>query len=1020
MKRFVSLALAAAMTLSLVPVSAFAATDNRITTPVLITKGDVTGEDVTPGELVIVNDKKDIKVGSNIEFELNLTGGEWISESDGLFTNNLLKATVNTFDATAASTGVLGRDYVLYTVNADGKYEKVNSPVSGKQYIKVEGTSSNLSGLTTYGHDVNGTAFEGYATREGFKATKGYSAGDETNGVVYSYDEASGTYKKQTPAEGFEDIAYVVKDEKTLKSYADSNAEVTDTNGTATKASVEAYGLKADVQNSYTYDAGNFTGMTYGVDYVIYKYDDIDSYNKVDEGSLSGISSKKVVVVTDEKPLSKFDASSNLPTFISAKDNFDSKVSGASCTTTGNVDFTYTATGDELKLVKFTRMSDTKVLVEIDGADVTSASDKAELRIQLGGIEAKDEKIEVAVTPISGSAVSASKLTVGTVTTGATLTTTEKVVDIRENEVENLKPILIEETDYETFVPGKTVTLKLNSGFQFVGSNGVLGNTNIEILKGDGKITAAASVTKIDSRTVEFKINDLANPNDPSRKATAIKISGLQVKTDGAKNGDVAEITVSGAGTTKQTIEVGKVANYGVTVKAQDKDLPIIYSGVIDNDDTNNETLELTVEENTVGSWLSSQRTTTFKFPEGVKIVDAELVKKNCDNIQNITDFDGALGDADAPLVVDSENKSEATLKGLVADTGKKMKYTVKFTLNVAPNYTGDIACEVSGAAVGEAQKATIAKAVAPISVEAEKTSVAIDYRNVAVGDITITEAAAGVWEKDRQVILEVDNMQFESGIKVEKVEGDGDIKAIDVKGGRVTITVDSESSKTPMKLKLSNVSLYLDRTLPAGDYALKLVSETETGADANNTESAVMFETFIKDDTKTTKFNVDEVVAIKDYVTVSTAGRDQGTTFTTEVKVTIDSTTLLVDGKEVTLDVPAYLSAEGWTMLPVRAVTEALASASNSQPVDWIAGNPGTIMIYYGDKTVAMTLGSTTMYINGTPVPMSTAPVIVNDRAFLPMRDLGRALGLSDSQIAWDAATRTATFNPAATTTAK
>ena len=124
----------------------------------------------------------------------------------------------------------------------------------------------------------------------------------------------------------------------------------------------------------------------------------------------------------------------------------------------------------------------------------------------------------------------------------------------------------------------------------------------------------------------------------------------------------------------------------------------------------------------------------------------------------------------------------------------------------------------------------------------------------------------------------------------------------------------------------------------------------------------------------------------------------------------------MLVDGKEVTLDVPAYLSAEGWTMLPVRAVTESLASASNSEPVDWIAGNPGTIMIYYGDKTVSMTLGSTTMYINGTPVPMSTAPVIVNDRAFLPMRDLGRALGLSDSQIAWDATARTATFNPTTT----
>ena len=235
----------------------------------------------------------------------------------------------------------------------------------------------------------------------------------------------------------------------------------------------------------------------------------------------------------------------------------------------------------------------------------------------------------------------------------------------------------------------------------------------------------------------------------------------------------------------------------------------------------------------------------------------------------------------------------------------------------------------------------------------------------------------------------------------------------INKKDGTVTLIVDSESSKTPMKVKLSNVSLYLDRSLPAGDYSLSLV---HSGTTADN----VMFEVYDKDDEAKGKFDVDSVEVMKDYVTVATAGRDQGTTFTTEVAVTIDATTMLVDGAEKTLDVPAYLSAEGWTMLPVRAVTEALATTSNSQPIDWIAGNPGTIMIYYGDKTVAMTLGSTTMYINGTPVPMSTAPVIVNDRAFLPMRDLGRALGLSDDQIKWDATTRTATFNPAATTTTK
>src|SRR5699024_9621977 len=145
------------------------------------------------------------------------------------------------------------------------------------------------------------------------------------------------------------------------------------------------------------------------------------------------------------------------------------------------------------------------------------------------------------------------------------------------------------------------------------------------------------------------------------------------------------------------------------------------------------------------------------------------------------------------------------------------------------------------GAAVAEDTEVTLAKAVAPVTVEAEKTSVAIDYRNVAVGDITIKEAEAGLWGKNQTIVLQAENMSFESGMKAEVVEGDGEIKKLDVNVGKITITVDSESSKTPMTIKLTDASLYLDRTLPAGDYALNLVAKDKA--------TDVMFETYNKED---------------------------------------------------------------------------------------------------------------------------------------------------------------------------
>ena len=654
-----------------------------------------------------------------------------------------------------------------------------------------------------------------------------------------------------------------------------------------------------------------------------------------------------------------------------------------------------------LKAIKFEKLGSTKALVTIEAKGDTTqpaydvSNTEKEISIKLNAVKVTGDVAKVTINP-RNSSVSAETFTIAKAVDGETITTIDGKKDFTD--YTTIKPIFIEEVTAGSLGKSGTITLKLNSGFKFkYDKKTVSTNFDPELVAGDG-ISAAIDTDESDERTLVFNVSGTA-----SKTAAILKFDSLVVAEDGAKEGSVAEITVNGTNVDKTSLEVGTYVDYNVSVSAEDKDLPVIYSGVAVDDD-NNETLKLTVKEGVSDSWFLENRKTTFTFPEGVKVKEV-----NVDSDTEKFASESSLGDK---FTIDG-NEVTFSDASKTASTDKA-KLVVTFDLIVSPEFTGDITCTVGGPAVSEDAKVTLAKAVAPITVEAAKTSVAIDYRNVNVGDITIKEAEAGLWEKDKTIVLEAENMQFESGMKAEVVEGDGEIKKLDVTKGRITITVDSESSKTPMKIKLSNASLYLDRSLPAGDYSLSLIANAD----------AVMFQTYNEKDgnkpAETDKFgfDVDKVDVMKDYVTVATSGRDQGTTFTTEVAVTIDSTTMLVDGKEKTLDVPAYLSAEGWTMLPVRAVTEALATASNSQPIDWIAGNPGTIMIYYGDKTVAMTLGSTTMYINGTPVPMSTAPVIVNDRAFLPMRDLGRALGLSDDQIKWDATTRSATFNPAATTT--
>ena len=63
-----------------------------------------------------------------------------------------------------------------------------------------------------------------------------------------------------------------------------------------------------------------------------------------------------------------------------------------------------------------------------------------------------------------------------------------------------------------------------------------------------------------------------------------------------------------------------------------------------------------------------------------------------------------------------------------------------------------------------------------------------------------------------------------------------------------------------------------------------------------------------------------------------------------------------------------------------------------------------------YGEKIIRMTAGEKKININGTEKATSAAVEIVNGRTFLPMRDLGNALGAE--HITWDAATKTAVLS--------
>ena len=200
-----------------------------------------------------------------------------------------------------------------------------------------------------------------------------------------------------------------------------------------------------------------------------------------------------------------------------------------------------------------------------------------------------------------------------------------------------------------------------------------------------------------------------------------------------------------------------------------------------------------------------------------------------------------------------------------------------------------------------------------------------------------------------------------------------------------------------------------MQRSLPAGAYDLELNVEGMNDLYEKQVVLNGANDKVENDDRRVEDINDDFVsyTAKAGFVNIVTAGREDTESFTTKVVVPVGESYLISGENKVTIDVPAYINANGYTMLPLRAVAVALGINSNN--VLWDQSTR-TATIMYGSKIINMTYGQKVVYVNGAMIPATAAVEITNDRMFLGLRDLGNALGVTD--ITWDAATKTATLN--------
>lgn len=713
------------------------------------------------------------------------------------------------------------------------------------------------------------------------------------------------------------------------------------------------------------------------------------------------------------------------------------KVDGNGQYATGSTakhELTFTLDGAEFKTVtaaeiaknvKVTRGATTVTNIT---ADNISEVEKDGFKLTITNVELKDEDIisvdlhsniklksvsvgKKATIAVDGAMVTTDDLTFAEVKDTGIKASVKKVAEITEEGISALEKDLKIEANVGKFEKGQKFTLKLSNGFEFSKLEEVQGVYSVEQpVKGEKEVTIEVTANDDTTDTITIPAAKMVISAESAKVGAECKLTVKAVRGDNDNKEGFAD--------TADAIVIAKVVADAITVTVdEDEDLPVIYSGVnVANegitDDSDHEALEVTLEEPTAGT-LDAKKALTMELPEGVYVTDVKFGDK---------DFIEGKSDSNAADVFKAAYKKgdyetfEFARRTLVATPetdkdGGKLEFTL--TLVAEPGFTGDVTLKVDGAGMDKAQEVKIAKFVSPYTVEASQNDLIIDYRNTKVPtNIVVKEAEDGLWKKDsvfkfsldRNIDTEDDatyTVDDKSDMEVKKIKNDLGFRVDKESGDAATVTI-------------SDISLYMSRSLAAGAYDLQLDT---TGSDKfmkQNVYSNIAAPATGKTDERTVAYqyynnddNFKHVVK-EGFVNIITAGRDQDdASFTKKVVVPVGEKYIIAGEEQVALDVPAYISAQGYTMLPVRAVATALGINNNN--VLWNQASR-TVTILYGQRIITMVAGQKVVTVNGNTIPASATVQIKDGRTFLPMRDLATALGVTD--ITWDAATKTATMN--------
>ena len=706
--------------------------------------------------------------------------------------------------------------------------------------------------------------------------------------------------------------------------------------------------------------------------------------------------------------------------------------------------------GDAVLVPLFVDAESTQVKVKIDGADSFVTTETKTIGV------ANEEGKEVTITaddaktaiPVDGGEIS--KLIV-----------TEEVLSaIEDSENRQIKLELPTSSDLEWKTSGITATGKR----AFAGS--AKDSQGNPVATTDVKVNAQYGVSGRNKSDKQVLIIELPDWCDANARGV-IELEGLTVRPteDVAQTGELS-IKVSAVNdddfTKEKSLTVGVVTEYGVSLTCEKPATVKAGRSAI----VNKYSIEAVLAENVKDSIVTG-RDIKFTLENGYIIGAADILEwveeenyvfgtQNVSNWSSLTDsqkLDYLLGllttntsstvtsspkssaykqaalaaiqhlvstedikfseDGKHAVITDVEVNKDGQVIGFtvygdsIADTTKKdderfddaQKDKLKVKLPVATSLqsTGEVTLTASGRAfaeLGSEEKISckIADIVEPIKVDMTAAELKVGLQSQTTGSIVINETDKGMIQ--RGTIIVDANPQEESGIKFQSVPK---VEATNLKLGDVELSADKrflyiEVEKTSTeagKISITDATFTTDRTVPEGSFPVRFYGSALTD-EAVKTYDDVAYDKYV----------------VEDFIRITTPNTEDiknGALKAVTSSFSLNSNKYTVDGVEYEMDAQAY-SEDGRTMVPVRYIAQAFG-IDNANVL--YANQVATIIA--GEKIIQLKMGSNILTVNGAQIQMDTKAVVKDGRAYVPMKFIAAALGVS---VSYDDATKTATFS--------